>query len=397
MSLFIFLFVPLCQGLVPPRPASCPPTSLCVQLCCPPGHIYSGYVPNDYDYGDEDDYDYTEAEYKTAALMPPECSPYAGQINYDPEVDQTFRPRNVTLVGGDDKFSCKDGSLVSAEILIAPVKYQITQTSQLKVFLDDVNFVTYNYEDYCVAFTQVLDDNDYGARFQFQRERVKPTYSVCYNEESEHVEDNYEHVYPVAIFISDIFVFITLCVYFGIAEFRNNLFGRITIGFLINVFLSYFFIGIRYSLEKEFFDQTLAEVFEDNGHLGTSGCVILGYLSQHTMIAMFFWMSAMSIYITRTMLNSFAENKSENPRKILLLHILYAQGSSFFISLVTLIMDQQVKFKSVEKYFPSIFLFFREIQKLKYYQIWDNFIVGLDQSMIQKFRFMQLQSLSTST
>ena len=115
------------------------------------------------------------------------------------------------------------------------------------------------------------------------------------------------------------------------------------------------------------------------------------------MIAMFFWMSAMSIYITRTMLNSFAENKSENPRKILLLHILYAQGSSFFISLVTLIMDQQVKFKSVEKYFASIFLFFREIQKLKYYQIWDNFIVGLDQSMIQKFRFMQLQSFSTST
>ena len=271
MTLFLFLFVPLCQGLVPPRPASCPPTSLCVQLCCPPGHIYSGFVPNDYqDYGD--DYSYEE-DYKVAALLPPKCSQYSGQINYNPEVDQTFRPRNVTLVGGETQFSCSKGILVSAEELIAPVKYQITQTSQLKVFLDDENHVTYNYEDYCVAFTERSDDKKVGGDFQFQRDQVRPTYSIC--ETDEFVED-YDHIYPVAVFISDFFVFLTLCIYFTISDFRTNLFGRITIGFLINVFLSYFFIGIRFSLIND--SDRSWKHYDDEV---SSGCVILAYLLIH--------------------------------------------------------------------------------------------------------------------
>ena len=69
----------------------------------------------------------------------------------------------------------------------------------------------------------------------------------------------------------------------------------------------------------------------------------LGYLIHHTLIAVFFWMSAMSIHVTRTMLNSFNENKSKNPNRTLLVNIVYAQGSPFLITIVTLIMDTKVR------------------------------------------------------
>ena len=60
-----------------------------------------------------------------------------------------------------------------------------------------------------------------------------------------------EVVYPVAIFISDFFVLVTLITYLLMSEYRTNMFGKITIGFLINVFFSYFLIGVHYSLDIE--------------------------------------------------------------------------------------------------------------------------------------------------
>ena len=49
----------VCGALVPPRPLSCPLTSLCVQLCCPPGHVYSGYgAGSNYEEYDDDESDY---------------------------------------------------------------------------------------------------------------------------------------------------------------------------------------------------------------------------------------------------------------------------------------------------------------------------------------------------
>ena len=71
-------------------------------------------------------------------------------------------------------------------------------------------------------------------------------------------------------------------------------------------------------------------------------CVTLGYLIHHTLIAVFFWMSAMSIHVTRTMLNSFSENKSSNPNRMILVNIVYAQGFPFLITIVTRIMDTKV-------------------------------------------------------
>merc|ERR1712079_420416 len=110
-----------------------------------------------------------------------------------------------------------------------------------------------------------------GGGIVYTTEAVRTTYSVCEDPypDTEDAAAAQDTVYPVAIFISDFFVLLTLVTYCLVSEYRTNLFGRITIGFLINV--------------------------------------LLGYLIQHTHIALFFWMSAMALHITRTILNSFSE------------------------------------------------------------------------------------------
>lgn len=234
------------ESLVPPRPLSCPLTSLCVQLCCPPGQIYSGFGAGS-NYDEYDDY---ESEYQL--LEKPNCEQYSGDIKsaYNPEFDSSFISKNVELIGNsEEQFSCPEGAHpVAADVLFEPVKFTLSQSSQLNVFLNDTNFMTFNYEDFCVAFTENKEDQSTGG-FQYD-EPLKVTYTVCERIfEMDGGED--EMVYPVAIFISDFFVLVTLITYLLMSEYRTNMFGKITIGFLINVFFSYFFIGIHYSLDIE--------------------------------------------------------------------------------------------------------------------------------------------------
>ena len=234
------------DSLVPPRPLICPPTSLCVQLCCPPGQIYSGFgAGSNYDQYNDDESDYKLLEKRL-------CEQYSGDIAavYKPEVDSFFIPENVTLIGKSEiQFSCPEGAhAVDAEVLIQPVKYTLTQSSQLNVFLNDTDFLTFNYEDFCVAFTENKEDQDTSG-FQYDNGPLQVSYIVC--EKDFELEDEDETVYPVAIFISDFFVLVTLITYLLMSEYRTNMFGKITIGFLINVVFSYFFIGIHYSLDIE--------------------------------------------------------------------------------------------------------------------------------------------------
>ena len=309
--------LPVISGLVPPRPPSCGATSLCVERCCPPGQVYQ--VNNNYEKI---------------------CTNYTGgQIEYVPETDQTFRPSETKLVG-EHQFQCRDPSyyLVSAQALYDVQRFSITSSGQLRVYHRNLENITshedINYGDFCVAFIETDQSSS-----EFQYESIKTTYSVCYTEGQLDVEDY--PVYPGLFFISDIFVFLTLVVYLSLPELRNNTFGRITIGFLINVFLSFLLNGIHYSLDIS---------LSLDSHLGTLNCIVLGYLIQHTLIASFFWMSALSIYITRTMLNSFSEIKSSSPVKTVLINSAYAQGSALLVSLITVIMDTHRN----HRYIPNI-------------------------------------------
>ena len=57
--------------------------------------------------------------------------------------------------------------------------------------------------------------------------------------------------YPAAVFVSCFFILLTLVVFVLIQDLRKNLFGKITVGFLVNVFLCYLVLGIRYSMEHK--------------------------------------------------------------------------------------------------------------------------------------------------
>lgn len=233
------------DSLVPPRPLNCSRTSLCVQLCCPPGQIYSGFGAGSiYDY-----YDDEESDYKL--LEPRLCEQYSEDIVYKPEFDSSFIPKDVELMGKPGlQFSCPQGAhAVDADVLIAPLKYTLSQSSQLNVFLNETEFMTYNYEDFCVAFIENKKDQATNG-FQYDKGPLQVTYTVCERYFELDVGED-EAVYPVAIFISDFFVLVTLITYLLMSEYRTNMFGKITIGFLINVVFSYFFIGIHYSLDVE--------------------------------------------------------------------------------------------------------------------------------------------------
>ena len=64
--------------------------------------FFLGYQPHE-----EEDYDYYNYDYdeqvSVAALAAPKCQKYSGEISflnsYQPEVDQTFKPHNVSLLG----------------------------------------------------------------------------------------------------------------------------------------------------------------------------------------------------------------------------------------------------------------------------------------------------------
>ena len=55
--------------------------------------------------------------------------------------------------------------------------------------------------------------------------------------------------YPAAFLVSSVFLFLTLIVFALVRDLRKNLFGKITVGFLINAFFCYLLNGLRWTIE----------------------------------------------------------------------------------------------------------------------------------------------------
>ena len=140
------------------------------------------------------------------------------------------------------------------------------------------------YGNFCLYFTDLYEGEDLN----------KGYFSICETEEIETEAAKNEKFftgifYPTAISISAFFILITL-VYFIAVEDKKKLSSVLTIGFLINAFISYFVLGITYSLS----------VYDEYSLIGTTWCKVLGYIIHHTLIAFFFWTSAMAFNIART-------------------------------------------------------------------------------------------------
>lgn len=146
----------------------------------------------------------------------------------------------------------------------------------------------------------------------------------------------YSKIYISLLFVSNFFVLVTIIIYLVLRDLRTQLFGKLTLGFLINVFFSFLLTGIHYSLN-----------LKNNSHLlGGSFCWILAYLIHHFFLAFFFWLSAMSINITSIWINTFNPINLLSADKInadLLKNIIFAQGIPLLISLITFLVDRYGK------------------------------------------------------
>jgi hypothetical protein len=288
-----------------------------VRLCCPEGHAYK----------ENPDYDYDAWDYNDPSTHPRTCQEH---LNKE---ELAYGGPGVRLEG-DTKFKCPPftfevGGNEEGDGLIE--KIQLLPSGDLKV-------VTENYTDnfspgeYCIHFTNSASE----FVNQTSEDAIRPVFSVCQSELTEQELEDREKTqqfYPVLIFISSFFLFVTLVVYCLLQENRSKLFGKLTIGFLLNIFLAFLATGIHYSLN----------IAVNRYYLQTPLCKTLGYIVQHTWISFFCWMTAMALNITYTFTQSFRHSNamSNKQTKAVVLHILVGQGVPLLITLVTLVMDTQ--------------------------------------------------------
>ena len=141
---------------------------------------------------------------------------------------------------------------------------------------------SFDIEDICVAFTDLFSD------INKEELQLRAAYFICYdqNPRSSIVagEEFSSGFYPLSVFLSSAFIFFTITIYVILKDLRKNIFGKLTLGFLSNLFIFYFTAGIVHSLN--YFDQK--QTFR-----GTWGCIVFGYIIQHTYVAIFFWTNAL--------------------------------------------------------------------------------------------------------
>ena len=194
--------------------------------------------------------------------------------------------------------------------------------------------ISFDKEDICVAFTDLFSDETK------EDLKLSAAYFVCYDPNCDsclNMSDQDDHVqyhdpnpteeaeeefssafYPLSVFISSTFVLFTIIIYIIIKDLRKNIFGKLTLGFLINVFIAYFTAGIVHSLN--YFDQKQT-------YKGTYGCIVFGYIIQHTYVAILFWTNAMAFTLIKTFSNVLLHPvQTVESDKKLFLSIIYAQG-----------------------------------------------------------------------
>ena len=174
-----------------------------------------------------------------------------------------------------------------------------------------------------MAFTDLFSD------INKEELQLRAAYFICYdqNPRSSIVagEEFSSGFYPLSVFLSSAFVLFTITIYVILKDLRKNIFGNLTLGFLSNLFIFYFTAGIVHSLN--YFDQK--QTFR-----GTWGCIVFGYIIQHTYVAIFFWTNAMAFTILKTFSNVLLQTvQTDQSKKKILLSIIYGQGRQIIIPL----------------------------------------------------------------
>lgn len=231
----------------------------------------------------------------------------------------------------EDLYKCS-----KPEVLLQPLDFlipgiterRITPNGSLQVDRMNSTF-SFDIEDICLSLTDLFSEENK------EELQLRAAYFICYdlNPKSSIVaeEEFSGGFYPLSVFLSSVFVLFTITIYVIIKDLRKNIFGKLTLGFLINVFIAYFTAGIVHSLN--YFDPK-------QSFRGTWGCIVFGYIIQHTYVAIFFWTNAMAFTLLKTFSNVLLQTvQTANSKKKLLLSIIYAQGMPLIVTLVTILMD----------------------------------------------------------
>ena len=122
-------------------------------------------------------------------------------------------------------------------------------------------------------------------------------------------------LYPTGMLISCLFLLLTLFVYVVDPELHRPLFGKITIGFVLNNLAAFLCLAVVYLGKRS---SWLVR--------GTSGCVLVGYFSLYTFTSFMMWINAMAANIffkfSRVMTGAGAP---DNSLKRFSLYAIYAQ------------------------------------------------------------------------
>jgi len=222
------------------------------------------------------------------------------------------------------KFKCnkQTENVVIIEDLFGPIEARINDTTgSLQVGNETEEIASYSNGEFCALYSNLFS------------EEIYTTYMVCYDAETP-VESNQRRLtgilYPTCLLISAILVLITIICYLTVGTMRKTLFAKITLGFLINVFICYILLAIEYN-------HLLGDDYRD--FLYTETCKVLGYIIHHTFIALFFWMSAMAFNIAKSLSTMKIVRNSKSSFKSFSLYFLFAQGIPLLFTIFIVLMD----------------------------------------------------------
>jgi hypothetical protein len=131
--------------------------------------------------------------------------------------------------------------------------------------------------------------------------------------------------YPVALAISSLFLLATLLVYIINPDLHRPLFGKITLGFVVNNLIAYICIISIYLPESLI-------------PLHSAGCVITGYAILYTFTTFMFWINAMAANIFFKF-SSIMNSNSDNDNIKIVFYSIYAQGMPFLLCMIVFFMD----------------------------------------------------------
>ena len=119
--------------------------------------------------------------------------------------------------------------------------------------------------------------------------------------------------------ISSLFLLLTLIAYIVDPDLHGPLFGKITIGFILNNCIAYICLSVH-------------RLSNANGLLQTGyfGCVCIGYITLYTFTSFMFWINAMAanIFFKFTSLKS---SSADNEKVKFIFYTLYSQVGCLYL------------------------------------------------------------------